>query len=91
MARELGRFYWTMLSVWVLSRHYFRAAIVEWEITTVITMKTLVFDVATLEVRTIIDEGFVYTANLIKVVLPKPYTVNYEHARDDGLLLIFIL
>ena len=29
------------------------------------------------------------TANSIKVVLPKASTVNYERARDDGLLLIF--
>ena len=30
-----------------------------------------------------------YTANSIKVVLPEALTVNYERARDDGLLLIF--
>ena len=30
-----------------------------------------------------------YTANSVKVVLQKAYTVNYERARDDGLLLIF--
>ena len=32
---------------------------------------------------------FVFTANSIKVVLPKALTVNYECTRDDGLLLIF--
>ena len=31
----------------------------------------------------------VYTANLIKVVRPKSETVNYQCARDDGLLFIF--
>ena len=29
------------------------------------------------------------TANSIKIVLPQALTVNYERARDDGLLLIF--
>ena len=29
------------------------------------------------------------TANSIKVVLPKAWTVDWERARDDGLLLIF--
>ena len=28
-------------------------------------------------------------ANSMKVALPKVLTVNYERARDDGLLLIF--
>ena len=32
---------------------------------------------------------YIYTANSIKVVLPKALTVNYERARDDGLLLVF--
>ena len=40
-----------MLIVWVLSHHYFRADIVEWEFTTVVTAKTLVFDVEEMEVR----------------------------------------
>ena len=31
----------------------------------------------------------VYTANSIKVFLPKAWTVGYERAEDDGLLLIF--
>ena len=31
----------------------------------------------------------VFTANSVKVVLPKARTVNHERARDDGLLLIF--
>ena len=56
LVEELGQFCWTMLTVLVLSHHYFRADIVEWEITTVVTTKTLAFDVETLEVR-IIDEG----------------------------------
>ena len=47
-----------MLIVWALSHHYFRADMMESEFTTVITMKTLAFDVETLEVR-IIDEGLV--------------------------------
>ena len=55
MAGELGQFCWTMLFVLVLSHHYFRADIVECEITTVVTAKTLAFDVETLEVR-IIDK-----------------------------------
>ena len=29
------------------------------------------------------------TANSVKVVLLKALAVNYEHARDEGLLLIF--
>ena len=33
----------------------------------------------------------VYTTNSIKVVFPKAKTVNYECARDDGLLFIFAL
>ena len=51
MAREMVRFCWTTLIVWVLSHHYFRATIVEWEITTVITVKMLAFDVETLKVK----------------------------------------
>ena len=30
-----------------------------------------------------------YTANPIKVVLPKALTVNYEHTRNGGLSFIF--
>ena len=30
----------------------------------------------------------IYTANSIKIVFPEAETVNYEHASDDGLLLI---
>ena len=30
-----------------------------------------------------------YTVNSIKVALPKALTVNYERAKDDGLLLVF--
>ena len=56
MARELGRFCWTMLPVLVLSHHYFRADMKSSEITTVITMKTLASDVEVLKVR-IINEG----------------------------------
>ena len=55
MDRELGRFCWTMLVVVVLSHRYFRADIMEWENTTVITVKTLAFDVEALGVR-ITDE-----------------------------------
>ena len=58
MARELGRFCLAGLIVWVLSHHYFRANIVEWELmSTVITVETLAFDVETQEVR-IIDDGY---------------------------------
>ena len=32
-----------------------------------------------------------YTANSIKVVFPIEETVNYERARDDGLLFILAL
>ena len=39
-----------------MNHHYFRADIEEWEVTTVVTVKTLAFDVKTLEVR-IVDEG----------------------------------
>ena len=45
-----------MLIVWVLSHHYFHADTVEWEFTTVVTAKTLLFDVEEMEVK-IIDEG----------------------------------
>ena len=31
----------------------------------------------------------VYTANSIKVALPKSQTVNYERSRRDSLLLVF--
>ena len=51
MVRELGRFFWTMLTVWVLSRHYFCADILDWEITTVVTVKTLASNVKTPQVR----------------------------------------
>ena len=44
------------LIVWVLSHHYFRADIEEWEITTAVTVRTLASDVEILKVR-IIDEG----------------------------------
>ena len=40
-----------------MNHHYFRADIEEWEITTVVTVKTLAFDVKTPEVR-IIDEAY---------------------------------
>ena len=60
MAREVGRFCFTILIAWVMRHHYFRADIVEWEITTVITVRMLVFNVKTLEVR-IIDEGWFQT------------------------------
>ena len=43
-----------MSIVLALSHHYFRANIVEWEIITVITMKTLAYDVQTLKVRNIL-------------------------------------
>ena len=56
MVRELDRFCWTKLTVLVTSHHYFRAVIVDWEITTVITVETLALDVETPEVR-IIGEG----------------------------------
>ena len=36
-----------------MNHHYFRADMVEWKITTVITEKTLAFAVETLEVRLI--------------------------------------
>ena len=42
-----------MLDAWVLSHHYFRADILESAFTTVITGKTLAFDVETPEVRII--------------------------------------
>ena len=56
MVGELGRFSWTMLTVLVMSHHYFHADIVDWKITTVITVKMLAFDVESLQVR-INDEG----------------------------------
>ena len=49
-----------MLVAWVMSRHYFHASIVEWEITTVVIVNAPAFDVETLEVR-ITDEGLVHT------------------------------
>ena len=60
MAWELGRFCLMTLVVWVMSRHYFRAEVWPWDITTVITVKTLAFDVKTLEV-TINDYSFIYS------------------------------
>ena len=65
MARELDQFCWAKLIVLVMSHHYFRAVIVEWEITTVITVETLALDVEILEVK-IIDERLfpVYTNSL---------------------------
>ena len=59
MARELFQSCWTVLTVLVLSHHYFRVNIKGWEITTVITVKKQAFDVETLEVRSN-DEGSVY-------------------------------
>ena len=58
MVRELERFGWMMSIVRVMNHHYFRADMEEWEITTVVTVKTLAFDVnsKTLEVRTIDEE-----------------------------------
>ena len=32
-----------------------------------------------------------YTANLLKLVLPKALNVNYERAKDNEFLLIFTL
>ena len=32
-----------------------------------------------------------FTANAKKVVLPKAQTANYEHAKDNGLSLIFTI
>ena len=52
MAGELGRFGLTRLDVLVLSHQYFRANMIEWETTTVITVKTLAFDVEILKMRT---------------------------------------
>ena len=49
-----------------MNHHYFRAHMEEWEITTVVTVKTLAFDVKTLEVR-IIDEGLAHI--IIQTVL----------------------
>ena len=54
MARGQDKFCWTVFTVLALSHHYFRANIVEWEIITVITMKTLAYDVQTLKVRNIL-------------------------------------
>ena len=42
-----------------MNHHYFRADMEEWEITTVVTVMTLAFDVKTLMVR-IIDEGLIH-------------------------------
>ena len=50
-ALELDRFGLTMLDVEVMSHRYFHADMQELEVTTVITAKTLVFAVETLEVR----------------------------------------
>ena len=58
IVKELGRFSWTMLTVLVMSHHFFRADIVDWEITTVVTVKTLASDVEILKVR-INNEGSV--------------------------------
>ena len=51
MAGELVRFCWTKLTVVVWSHHFFRAYMLEWDIATVITVKTLAYDVETLKVR----------------------------------------
>ena len=42
----------------------------------------------TLYIRFYPEMAWTFTANPIKVVLPKTYTLNSECARDDGLLLI---
>ena len=49
MARELDQLFWTMFFVGVLRHHYFRADIEELGITTVVTVKTLAFDVKLVE------------------------------------------
>ena len=64
MVRELGRFCCAMLIVLVMSHHYFRADMMEWENTTVITVKTLAFDVETLEVRRKKDECVFNVSNI---------------------------
>ena len=51
MVRELDRFCWTKLTVLVMSHHYFRAVIMDWEIATVITVETLALDVETLKLE----------------------------------------
>ena len=50
-----------------MNHHYFRADIEEWEITTVVTVKTLAFDVKTPEVR-IIDEAYLLCKQLSSLV-----------------------
>ena len=73
MVRELVLFYWTILTVLGLSHRYFRADIMEWEIITVITMKTPAFDVETLKVRIKKDEcvfnmSNIYDSLVIKIL-----------------------
>ena len=51
MVKELGQFCLMTLTVLVPSHHYFRADILVSGLTTVITVKTLAFNVETLEVR----------------------------------------
>ena len=55
-AMELDRFGLTMLIVQEMSHRYFRADMWEWEVTTVVTVKTRGFAVEGLEVR-IIEEN----------------------------------
>ena len=64
MVMELDRYFWTILIVLVLSHHYFRANMMEWESTTVITLKTLAFDVETLKVRIKMDECVFNMSNI---------------------------
>ena len=63
MVRELDRFCWTMLVVWVMSHRYFRAAMEDWKITTVLTAMMPAFDVQTLEVRIIDEKLFLIYVN----------------------------
>ena len=58
MARELDEFGWTMFAVEVLSHRYFCAGIKEWEITTVITVKTLAFYAGILKVGIIMINDY---------------------------------
>ena len=47
LVKGLDRFGLTMLVVQVMSHRYFHAAIVEWEVTTVVTVKTRAYAVIT--------------------------------------------
>ena len=51
MVGSQDKFCWTMFTVLALSHHYFRADMMKWEIITVITMKTLAYNVQKLKVR----------------------------------------